>query len=351
MKLLVLAQTSPPLHGQSFMTRELVAGLARRGFPAESVDLHLSRTGADIGRWHAGKLLPILDACGQAIALRLTGRGDTLYYIPAPGKRGALYRDWLVLALCRPFFPRLVLHWHAVGLGDWLATRATGFERRVTRLLLGGADLSLVLTPSLAADAKALAPRRIAVVPNGIPDEGEPVAAPRSRNVFRILFLGALTEEKGVGTLLAAGALLRQRGIPAVLVFAGEALDPGLRARLAGAPHVELPGFVTGARKAELFATSHCICLPTHYRNEAQPLVALEALAADRPLVVTAWRGLPETVPPSVPVVPPRDPAALADALAQVWANPPPAQVHRRYFLSHYTVERHLDAVIAALRG
>ena len=36
------------------------------------------------------------------------------YYVPAPGKRVALYRDWLVMFICRPFFSGVILHWHAV---------------------------------------------------------------------------------------------------------------------------------------------------------------------------------------------------------------------------------------------
>ena len=35
----------------------------------------------------------------------------------APGKRAALYRDWVVMVLCRPFFRQVIHHWHAVGLG------------------------------------------------------------------------------------------------------------------------------------------------------------------------------------------------------------------------------------------
>ena len=44
------------------------------------------------------------------------------YYVPAPGKRVALYRDWLVMLLCRPFFKNIILHWHAAGLAKWLET-------------------------------------------------------------------------------------------------------------------------------------------------------------------------------------------------------------------------------------
>ena len=75
------------------------------------VNPRLSRDAADIGRWRAGKLLPLLAACVHAWRLRLRHGSMTFYYVPAPGKRSALYRDWIVMLLCRPFFSRLVLHW------------------------------------------------------------------------------------------------------------------------------------------------------------------------------------------------------------------------------------------------
>ena len=62
MKLLVLASTPPPVHGQSVMVAAAVRGLPTDGIELEHVDLKLSRDAADIGRWQPGKLLRLLDA-------------------------------------------------------------------------------------------------------------------------------------------------------------------------------------------------------------------------------------------------------------------------------------------------
>lgn len=354
MKLLVLAQTPPPLHGQSQMVRTLVDGLPAHGLPLHHVNLRLSRDHADIGRWRLGKLLAVLAAAGRAVAARWRHGCDTLYCVPAPGKRGALYRDWLLLALCRPFFPRLVLHLHNGGLADWLATHATAPERWLTRALLGRADLAIVLTPSLRPDADALRPRRVAVVPNGIPDPcpaGAPPPPPAGAP-FHVLFLGAVTAAKGADVLLAAAALLRERGLDVRVTFAGECPDAALRAQLAAAgPGVRLAGFVAGGEKLALLAACHCVCLPTRYPHEAQPLVLLEALACDRALVVSRWRGLPETVPPGTPLVAPGEAGPLADALARVQAAPPARGAQRDFFLRLGTDGQHLAALAAALRA
>lgn len=349
MKLLVLAQTPPPLHGQSLMVETAVQGLPRHGVALFHVNLRLSRGHADIGGWRLGKVLAILDACFHAIVARFTENCDTLYYVPAPAKRGALYRDWLVMLLCRPFFPRLVLHFHNGGLGAWLTQDVTGFERAMTRILLGRADRAIVLTHSLRADAAALHARHIAVVPNGL---ALPTVAAVPRENF-VLFLGAVSVEKGALDLLAAVRLLRARGGSAHVVFAGP-VEPAVHAALQRA-RVDDPGIcreagiVHGKTKTDLLARCGVVCLPTHYPHEAQPLVALEALAADAPVVATRWRGLPETLPPTVSLVAPGDIIGLAAALAATLATPPRAGAQREFFDARYTREHHLAALAAAL--
>ncbi len=349
MKLLILAQTPPPLHGQSLMVATAVRGLPQHGIEVTHVNLRLSRNHDDIGGWRAGKLLALLDACFHAIVARFAEGCDTLYYVPAPGKRGALYRDWIVMALCRPFFRHLVLHFHSGGLGDWLARDATALERVITRALLGSADLAIVLTNSLRADARALHARRVVVVSNGIAPPAN-AAAPRENFV---LFLGAVAGEKGALDLLAAVQLLRARGHATHVVFAGP-IDATARSAL-GRARADDPGIcqeagvVSGEAKADLLARCGVVCLPTHYPHEGQPLVALEALAADAPIVATRWRGLPETLPPTTSLVAPGDTISLAAALAATLAVPPPAGAHRAFFETRYTQEKHLRQLARAL--
>lgn len=57
---------------------------------------------------------------------------------------------------------------------------------------------------------------------------------------------------------------------------------------------------------------------------ENQPLAVLEAFACGLPVVGTAPGGIPELVSPGVDgeIVPPNDPAALADALVRLLAHP-----------------------------
>jgi glycosyltransferase involved in cell wall biosynthesis len=308
-----------------------------------------------------GKIWATLTGALQAVAARFRHGCDTLYYVPAPGKRGSLYRDWLVMALCRPFFRRLVLHWHAVGLGDWLDTQATPPERWITHVLLGHADLALILAPELAADAEILAPHRVAVVHNGVPDPGSPAVRPTrpTGSPCEVLFIGLGSRSKGLFDTLEAVALANSRApggfrLTVAGGFAGAEEESEFRSRatVLGSNVVQHVGFADDARKHALFSTADIFCFPTTYPHEGEPLSIIEALAYDVPVVSTRWRAIPGMLPAEhVRLVRPNQPGELADALPALRDNRPPAGALRQHYLAHFTRERHLAALAAALQS
>ncbi len=360
MQLYVFAHPPPPVHGQSVMVKLLLDRLpAEPGFTVRPLAVRLSRDSADIGRLRPGKLFALLVACARACRARARHGPGYLYYVPAPGKRGALYRDFIALALCRPWFRGLILHWHAVGLGAWLDTHASGLERWLARRLLGGAALALVLAPQVADDARRLSPRRLAVVPNGVPDpSGAPAPLPAGP-VCRVLYLGLCSREKGVFDLVEACALLAARAPGRFHVtLAGGAASPAeaeaLRAAVARLPDGSAAwiGFADAARKQALLAGCDVFCFPTRYPHEGQPLVLIEALAHDRAIVTTRWRAIPGMLPAEhVQFVPAGDPEALAAALETAARTPAPVGALRRHYLAHFTPERHIAVLAAALRS
>ena len=144
MKLLVFAHTPPPHHGQSYMVELMLEGFGgdfRRhrkndgnpfGIECYHVNARFSKSLQDIGEFQSWKMLLVFIYCLQAIWCRFRYGVKNFYYVPAPGKAVALYRDWLVMFLCRPFFERVVLHWHAAGLAKWLETSVQIRTRAVT---------------------------------------------------------------------------------------------------------------------------------------------------------------------------------------------------------------------------
>lgn len=360
LKLLVFAPTPPPVHSESVMVATLVDGLrADPDLQILHVNARFARDAADLGRWRIGKLLALLRACFQAWKLRARHGPATFYYVPAPPARIPLYRDLLVLLLCRPFFPQLILHWHAIGLGKWLELHATWPERWLARRLLGRADLALVLAPVFAADAAVLHPRRTAVVPNSAVDPGEPPPHPprASHAPCEVLFLGVCTREKGLFAALEGVALANQRA-PGSFRFtvAGAFISPEVsrrfHERMASLPagSVRYVGFAPEEQKHALYAAADVFLFPTNYAQEGQPLALVEALAHDVPIITTRWRAIPSLLPASfVWYVEQSSAPQIADALAAARSSPRPRGALRRHYLANYTAAAHLRALREAL--
>src|SRR5271166_6481261 len=111
-----------------------------------------------------------------------------------------------------------------------------------------------------------------------------------------VLFLGRLSPEKGILQLIKSWQEVpRQLGR---LVIAGtgplekEAVD---LVRRSGLTNVEFRGFVPPSEHRELWASAKFAVVPSIW-DEPFPLVVLEAWANGRPLIVSNWGSLPETV-------------------------------------------------------
>ena len=181
-----------------------------------------------------------------------------------------------------------------------LARRA----RRLSRRLLRRARLVLCPSDALAAEARTLGAKRVRVVPSGV---AVPERVPPPEEPPHVLFVGRLSEEKGVAELLEASA-----GIPRVIVG-----DGPLRAQVA-----EAVGFVPPGELGPYFERASVVVCPS--RREGYGVVAREAMAFGRPVVASAVGGLVDAVEDGVTglLVPPRDPGALRVALERLLADP-----------------------------
>jgi len=207
-------------------------------------------------------------------------------------------------------------------------------------------------------------PDRIRVVYEGVPDRpgapggrealaelGVPAGCPVVGNV------AALTDHKDHATLVEAAARLRSRAPEARFVIAG---DGPLRGRLEALCRERGLGdrwIFAGFRSDldRLFPAFTVFCLSSHMEGLGTSL--LDAMAFSRPVVATAAGGIPEAVEDGVTgrVVPVRDPAALADALADLIQNPDQARAMgaagRRRFEERFTADRMVDETLAAYDG
>ena len=379
MKLVVFAHVPPPHHGQSQMVQYLVDGFRADpslGVEVLHVDARLSEDLTDVGAARGGKLRKLFAYIRDAKRLGREHGVRTLYYVPSPPKRNSLYRDWVVLALLRPWFRKVIFHWHAVGLGEWLDKVANPLERVISHRLLDHSSCSLVLSKFNRPDADKFRPQAVAIVPNGVPDLcpdfAGTLATHRTRRLaqriaaggeVKVLFLALCSRDKGVFDAVEAvkranetGACLT-RPLKFRLLVAGtfpkadeEAAFKTLLCDPALGGCVSHAGFLHVEAKAAALRDSDVFLFPSFFANEGQPLNLIEAMAFGLPIVSTHWRGIPEMLPENYAgLVEPRDPTVAARALIHV-AQTEDGLRFRERFLERYQLAAHLRVLAEALR-
>ena len=235
----------------------------------------------------------------------------------------------------------------------------TPLERRFYRLAMRLADYVVVNAQAVAERltlARAVAPRRIVVIPNGVDTVRFSPAPSRPRRLAGHVTVGTLANlrpEKGLEHLVRAMALVRDRGAGEQLAIWG---DGPLRAdveRLIGEVGLSASARLRGAtiEPEAALRTMDIFVLPS--LSEACSNVLLEAMASGLPVVTTRVGGNPALVDDEVTglLVPPGDPAALAKAIIRLVEDPVLAERlgagAREVACSHFGLGRMLSRVQA----
>lgn len=271
----------------------------------------------------ASSLFVLLAAMGRLLGARLGGRVAGVHINMA--ERLSLFRKSALLLFARAIGIPVVLHLHAAQLHHFYRSLPAPvralvrwtFARASRVVVLGQAARGFVVNElKLPAD-------RVEVVTNGVPppvQQRAPLSATEPR--ARMLFLGNLSERKGVTDLLVALSLsdqARAGRIDAVFAGGGDVEGYTRKARELGVDgFTRFIGWADQAQAAQWVASADVLVLPSY--DEGLPLVILEALANGVAVICTPVGEIPHTLHDGedVLMVPPGDHAALARALDRV---------------------------------
>ena len=118
----------------------------------------------------------------------------------------------------------------------------------------------------------------------------------------RLLFIGRLSEEKGLPTLIEAAGRLKAEGQSFELIVVGDGPTRPLVEELIDhfdlAGSVTLAGWQTSTQVRDLISSSRALVLPSFMEGLATVLI--EAMALNRPVISTFVGGIPELVVPGV---------------------------------------------------
>jgi starch synthase len=234
------------------------------------------------------------------------------------------------------------------------------------RTALTAASAVVAVSEGMRADVLAtypeIPPERVRVIRNGIdtseyaPDFGTDVLAEHGVDKDRpyVIFVGRITRQKGLPVLLRAASLLDPSA--QLVLCAGAADTPelgdevatlvdGLRSTRSGV--IWIPEMLRKAEIIQLLTHALVFVCPSLY--EPLGIVNLEAMACETAVVASRVGGIPEVVEDSVTglLVPPDDPASLADALNVLLRDPGRAEAMGRAGRERAVAEFSWDGVAA----
>jgi glycosyltransferase involved in cell wall biosynthesis len=317
---------------------DLVEALPARGFRvAGAVPEGLRLPGADRFPLPIGDRPRPLQDLRAAMRLRAAVRDWSPHVVHAHGVKAAL------LTLGSGLRAPVVITFHNL----WGGGALTKLLRLFTPRAAGVICVSEAVKASLIAAGVPLPQAQ--VIYNGVDLRRFFPASPASAGAPGVGFIGRLTGEKGIDTLLGAMRRVRE-AVPARLVVAG---DGPFRGSVEGAGDLEYLGAVEDV--VSVYRSLTLVAIPS--RSEGLSMTALEAMACGLPVVASRVGGLPEVVVEGETgiLVPPGDADALAAAILSLVRDPKRAaalgEAGRRRVEARFTLDEMVDRVAEVYRG
>jgi glycosyltransferase involved in cell wall biosynthesis len=214
--------------------------------------------------------------------------------------RGSFYRKYIYIVVSKFIFKKLVVyHVHGAEFHLFIEESSPAVQDRIRRVF-NTVNLVVVLSDSWKSYFQSKFPQAsIKVLAN--PVQGEKFSLVREKvgndEMVRFLFLGRLSNRKGVDLLLGACDELNQQGLQFKVSLTGDGSISEYQELIAArdlADKVEMNGWIDGDLKLEFLKSHDVLVLPS--RNEGLPVSIIEAMASSMPVIASKVGGIPELV-------------------------------------------------------
>lgn len=203
------------------------------------------------------------------------------------------YRKSFFIRKAKKAHKRIIIHQHGGDFETFYRKQKSDVKRAKIKEVLNMADVFLVLSPILETFFKKLIiPSKIVLFPNAIA-----VGAPFEKEYGkqRMLFLGRICKEKGIGELFQILPELHEKYPKMKLFLGGVWEDEELQKQAEKlSEYVIYLGWLGEENKRQYLALSDIFVFPTYF--EGQPVSVLEAMASYCAVAASDTGGIPQMV-------------------------------------------------------
>jgi len=328
-KILFILHFPPPVHGSSIVGQSIKESkIINETFDCRYINLLVSRTMFETGKLSITKIIRFFSVWFELLQNLIWNKPDICYLALSTSSK-SFYKDAILVFWLRIFGVKVVYHLHNKGVSKY---EGQSIDRLLYRFVFKNSKL-ILLSDKLYKDIKTFVKTSdVYICHNGIEDLA---IAPKielkgSNEPAKILFLSNLIETKGVTVLLEACKILNQKGLNFTCDFLGAEGDLSAAKfeekvnQLGIEDRVRYLGKRYGKEKLEAFSNADIFAFPTYYNNECFPLVLLEAMSANLPVVSTFEGGIPDIVDIGKTgyLVPQKDAETLAEKLEILIKSP-----------------------------
>jgi len=325
-RILYILHFPPPVHGSSVIGLQIKESkVINANYDARYINLGTSKSIDEIQKFTFSKIFSYLSILIQVFKNLIFHRPD-LCYLAITAEGVPFYKDTLVVLLVKLFRVKLVYHLHNKGV---INKQDRFLDNLLYRFVFRNTDV-ILLSSFLYSDIQKYVPlSAVHYCPNGIKAFENTIIPERENERIEILFLSNMIRSKGVFVLLEACNILNKRNVYFHCTYiggSGDITEEEFKTKVAEYKldtSISYVGKKLGREKNDFLANANIFVLPTYYEKECFPLVLLEAMQANLPVISTYEGGIPDIIEDGITgyLVPQKDANALAEKLEMLIQN------------------------------
>lgn len=354
-KVLLCLRLPNPVHGESLISEYITKSqLLNHQFTIEILDIKTSSTIEDIEKLKLNKFFKLLKVYFSFFKTIIIFNPNIIYITVSP-TGFAFLKDSLLVIISKIFAKKILIHLHGKGIA--IKKNNSSFYSFLYKLVFKN-TYCICLSNKLKTDIQGLGVKKIFILNNGISIQQVANISTNINSTIKLLFLSNLIKEKGIYVYLEVCKKLHD-------------LNVSFNANIIGKPfdvqETDIKKFVDdnnlhnklnylgakyGNEKFTLLNEADVLIFPTMYKNEAFPLVLLEAMQFGVVPISTPEGGIADIIDEGKNgfVVPHENIDAIVEKIIFLYKNRQVllqmAETCRTDFLAKYTLDKFEENIL-----